>query len=209
MTVRSRSSRNNTNKATSDRRAEFLSIALKLFSEREFGAVTIKVIAAEANVNTALLYYYFKDKDDLFRAALENAVAEVMQKYADVAAKHSDPVDLIDDWFEMHFDLAPQIRRIVKILIDYSKSESQTRILDDIIRKFYDEEIRILSTAIKRGQKLGSFRAINAIKAAEFASTHLDGIMARSHILSNLDLRSSINVLKNVFWTYVATSAKD
>jgi AcrR family transcriptional regulator len=209
MTVRRRSSRNNAIKNTNDRREEFLSIALKLFSEREFAAVTIKVIAAEANVNTALLYYYFKDKDDLFRAALEHAVAEAMQKYADVATKHSDPEDLIDDWFQMHFDLAPQIRRIVKILMDYSMSGSQTRILDDIIRKFYDEETRILSAAIKRGQKLGSFKAVNANKVAEFASTHLDGIMARSHIVSTLDLRSSINVLRDVFWAYVRTPAKD
>lgn len=190
------------------RRDEFLSIALRLFSEREFSAVTIKVIAAEADVNTALLYYYFKDKEDLFRAALEHAVADAMTKYAEVAAKHSDPVDLIDDWFQMHLELAPQIRRLVKILMDYSLSGSQTRSLDDIIIKFYDEEMRILSAAIKHGQKSGAFRSVNAKKTAEFASTQLDGIMARSHIVSNLDLRSAFNMLREVFWAYVTAPPK-
>lgn len=190
------------------RRDEFLAVALRLFSEHEYSAVTIKVIATHAGVNTALLYYYFKDKEDLFRAALEHSVADAMTKYAEVAAKHKDPVDLIDDWFQMHFELAPQIRRLVKILMDYSVSGSQTRILDDIISKFYDEETRILSAAIRSGQKSGAFRNVNAKKAAEFASTHLDGIMARSHIVPDLDMRSAINSLRDVFAVYISAQPK-
>jgi AcrR family transcriptional regulator len=97
-------------KERTGRREEFLAVALKLFSEHEYSAVTIKAIAAEAGVNPALLYYYYKDKEDLFRAALEHAVAEAMDQYAVVASSHTDPVDLIDGWFEMHAKLAPKIR---------------------------------------------------------------------------------------------------
>jgi AcrR family transcriptional regulator len=185
------------------RRDEFLAVALKLFSEREYAAVTIKAIAAEAGVNPALLYYYYKDKEDLFRATLEHAVAEAMDEYAAVASRHSDPVELVDAWFEMHSTLAPEIRRLVKILMDYSISGSESRILDDIIAKFYDEETRILSAAIRNGQKAGVFRNVNPRKAAQFASTHLDGIMARSHILPALEIRAAINVLREVFWAYL------
>lgn len=114
-----------------------------------------------------------------------------------------DPVDLIDGWFEMHAKLAPKIRRLVKILMDYSISGTESRILDDIIEKFYDEETRILSAAIRNGQKTGIFRNVHARKAAQFASTHLDGIMARSHIEPTLDIRSAVNVLREVFWAYL------
>jgi AcrR family transcriptional regulator len=185
------------------RRDEFLSVALKLFSEHEYSAVTIKAIAAEAGVNPALLYYYYKDKEDLFRATLEHAVSEAMDQYAVVAAKHSEPVDLIDGWFEMHAKLAPKIKRLVKILMDYSISGSQSRILDDIVEKFYDEETRILSSAIRNGQKAGLFRDVNPRKAAQFASTHLDGIMTRSHIEPALDIRAGVNTLREVFWVYL------
>jgi AcrR family transcriptional regulator len=207
MATRERRGRNSNStvalKEKIGRREELLAIALKLFSESEYTSVTIKAIAKEANVNTALLYYYYEDKDDLFRAALEYAVSDAMERYANVAAKHSEPEDLINDWFQMHFDLAPQIRRLVKILMDYSSSGCQTRILDDIIAKFYDEETRILSSAIKRGQKKGTFGKVNAKRAAEFASTHLDGIMTRSLIVPNVDLLSAINVFRDAFWAYV------
>jgi len=190
------------------RRDELLNVALKLFSENEYSQVTIKSIAAEAGVNSALLYYYYKDKEDLYRAALEQAVSDAMAQYGDAAARHVDPVDLINGWFEMHAALAPKIRRMVKILMDYATSGSRSRILDDVIRNFYDEETRILSAAIKQGQKAGTFQNVNARKAAQFASTHLDGIMARSHIAPDLDIRAAIQMLREVFWTYLSVSNK-
>lgn len=190
------------------RREEFLTVALRLFSENEYSAVTIKAIAAEAGVNPALLYYYYKDKEDLFRAALEHAVAEAMAEYAILAELHTDPIDVIDGWFEMHLTMAPKIRRLVKILMDYSISGSQSRILDDVISKFYDVETRILSSSIRKGQRDGVFRNVSPRKAAQFVSTHLDGIMARSHILPDLDMRAAINMLREVFWDYLRAPPK-
>lgn len=154
-------------------------------------------------MNTSLLYYYFADKEALFRAALEQAVTDAMENYTTVASKHTDPVDLIDDWFQMHIDLAPQIRRVVKILMDYSSSDLHSRVLDDVIRKFYDAEVRILSAAVKRGQQDGIFNAISPVGAAHFASTHLDGVMTRSIIQPQLNVQASIDALRDAFWAYL------
>lgn len=185
------------------RRQEILSAALNLFSTRDYSAITIKDIARIANVNTSLLYYYFDDKEALFRAALEEAVATAMRNYEDVASKHSGPVDLINDWFQMHVELTEEIRRLVKILMDYSSSQSQTRVLDDVVSKFYDVEIQILSKAIRRGQREGIFNDTQARVAAEFASTHLDGIMVRSIIQPKLDIAAAVSAFRNAFWAYV------
>jgi DNA-binding transcriptional regulator YbjK len=57
-----------------DRREELAAVALDLFAERNFAAVTIKDIASALGVNTALIYYYFDSKEDLFRAAIESAL---------------------------------------------------------------------------------------------------------------------------------------
>jgi AcrR family transcriptional regulator len=185
------------------RRQEILSAALNLFSSRDYSTITIKEIAQLAGVNTSLLYYYFEDKEALFRAALEEAVGTAMRNYDEVASKHSEPVDLIDDWFQMHVVLAEDIRRLVKILMDYSGSPSQTRVLDDVVRKFYDVEIQILTKAIRRGQRAGLFNAVSPQAAAAFASTHLDGIMVRSVIQPQLDIAGAVDTLREAFWAYV------
>jgi AcrR family transcriptional regulator len=190
------------------RRQEILAAALRLFSERDYSAITIKDIAQLAKVNTSLLYYYFADKEALFRAALEEAVGAAMQNYAEIASKHSEPVDLINDWFQMHVERTSDIRRLVKILIDYSSSSSQTRVLDDVVSKFYDVEIQVLSKAIRRGQRAGLFNGVSPQTAAVFASTHLDGVMVRSIIQPQLDVPAAINAFRSAFWAYVGYSPK-
>ncbi|HEX2842299.1 TetR/AcrR family transcriptional regulator [Hyphomicrobium sp.] len=185
------------------RRQEILSAALNLFSMRDYSAITIKDIAQLAGVNTSLLYYYYEDKEALFRAALEEAVGAAMRNYDDVASKHSEPVDLINDWFQMHVELAGDIRRLVKILMDYSSSQSQTRVLDDVVSKFYDVEIQILTKAVRRGQRAGLFNNVSPQAAAVFASTHLDGVMVRSIIQPRLDIAAAVDTLRDAFWAYV------
>lgn len=185
------------------RRQEILAAAFDLFSERDYATITIKDIAQRAKINTSLLYYYFEDKEALFRAALEEAVGAAMRNYDELASKHSEPVDLIDDWFQMHIELSDDIRRLVKILMDYASSQSQTRVLDDVVSKFYDVEVQILTKAIRRGQRAGLFNDVSPQAAAVFASTHLDGVMVRSIIRPRLDIAAAVDTLRDAFWAYV------
>ena len=70
---------------------EFLSTALDLFAERNFASVTIKDIAKTLGVNTALIYYYFDSKTDLFRATIEHAVARAFENVRAFDNKSADP----------------------------------------------------------------------------------------------------------------------
>ena len=56
-----------------DSRAAILDAAERCFADQGFPATTIKQIAGAAGVNTALLYYYFSDKQGLYHAVLERA----------------------------------------------------------------------------------------------------------------------------------------
>ncbi|WP_165497159.1 TetR family transcriptional regulator [Rhodococcus sp. ABRD24] len=51
-----------------DRRSRISRAAEHLFSERAYEAVSIRDIAADAGVNSALIRYYFGTKDELYRA---------------------------------------------------------------------------------------------------------------------------------------------
>lgn len=75
---------------------ELKSAALDVFAERDFASVTIKDIACAIGVNTALIYYYFESKEDLFRATIENAVVQALDIYKHLKEKHDDPLDLIN-----------------------------------------------------------------------------------------------------------------
>src|ERR1700722_6532683 len=54
-------------------RAAILQAAAKEFAEHGIAGARTDAIAREARVNKALLYYYFKDKETLYGAVLDNA----------------------------------------------------------------------------------------------------------------------------------------
>jgi AcrR family transcriptional regulator len=68
--------------------------ARRLFAERGFNEVSVDEIAAAADLTKGAVYYQFKDKTDLFRAACEAALADIARQVTDawtlLAAKDLD-----------------------------------------------------------------------------------------------------------------------
>lgn len=69
-----------------DRREQILGAALAVFAERGFHRATIKEITREAGIKSpALIYWYFPDKEALFREVLETR-APIVRAVADPAS---------------------------------------------------------------------------------------------------------------------------
>jgi AcrR family transcriptional regulator len=183
-----------------DRAGALMEVALDLFAKRDFASVTIKDIARELGVNTALIYYYFNDKEDLFRATIDRAITNALENYGRLRGKHHDPVLLIEDWFNTNVQLSAEIRKLVKIMIDYCGSRSRLGSIDRLIEQFYREEIRILAGSIREGIARGIFEPVNARRLALFVSAHLDGIMVASITRPHFNMRAAMNDLKYQLW---------
>ena len=183
-------------------------VAMDLFCQRDFASVTIKDIARAAKVNSALIYYYFKDKEDLFRVMIENAILQALDNYGRLKARHTDPTDLINDWFENNLEMSVLMRKLVKIMIDYSHSSVRVASVDTLIRRFYKMETSIISTGVREGVARGIFKNVDPERTALFVSVHLDGIMVASMVRSNFDITAAMNELRRVFWQRVSTSVK-
>jgi AcrR family transcriptional regulator len=57
-----------------DRRLQIMEAALPIFAEKGFKGATNRDIAQAAGIAPGLIYWYFKSKEDLFRAILEEFV---------------------------------------------------------------------------------------------------------------------------------------
>ena len=58
-----------------ERPGEICAAALEVFAEKGFAAAKLDEIARRAGVSKGTLYLYFKDKEELFRAVVRNAIA--------------------------------------------------------------------------------------------------------------------------------------
>src|SRR5689334_21346483 len=61
-------------------RASILKAALEEFAQEGVSGARIDEIARRAAVNKALLYYYFKDKEGLYSAVLEQVFSELFSR---------------------------------------------------------------------------------------------------------------------------------
>lgn len=175
-------------------------MALQLFAERGFADVTIKDIAGRLRINTALIYYYFKNKEDLFRACLEAAVYDAMASYDAIRGGEDHPAERINSWFNSNIELAASIANMVKVMMDYAGSTLRLPSVDRLIGRFYEEERRLLARAINEGVARGFFRPVDGERLAQFVSTHLDGIMVASIIRSNLDIADAVSTLRGILF---------
>jgi AcrR family transcriptional regulator len=184
---------------------ELMMAALRQFASHDFSTVTIKDIANSIPVNSALIYYYFQNKEDLFRASLDHAAQLAIANYYSLAQGHSSPADLIADWFDNHVTSVELIRYMVKVMLDHALANPQREMIESSIQKVYGAESEILSKNIRAGIEAGHFRKVDPVKAAQLASTLLDGVIVRSQIQENFDLAGAVDELKELFWTYLGS----
>ncbi len=183
-----------------DRSREITTVALQLFAERGFADVTIKDIAGKLRINTALIYYYFRNKEDLFRACLEAAVYDAMTSYDSIRGADDHPADRINHWFDSNIRLARSISSMVKVMVDYASSSLRLPSVDRLIRRFYEEECRLLARALSEGIASGVFRPVDSNRLARFVSTHLDGIMVTAIIRPDLDIQEAVGTLRGILF---------
>jgi AcrR family transcriptional regulator len=64
-------------------RTTILEAALKAFSVHGYAGASIASIAAVYKVSPALIHYYFKNKEEMWRAALDHGIGDVIRDLAD------------------------------------------------------------------------------------------------------------------------------
>jgi AcrR family transcriptional regulator len=187
-----------------DRASELMNAALHHFARQDFNTVTIKDIANSIPVNSALIYYYFENKEALFRASLNHAADLAISRYEEMCKSLTSPADFIEAWFDNHVESGDLIRYMVKVMLDFSATHPQRDMIESGIQRFYGTERDILVKYLQEGMSQGVFSDVDVNEAAQVASTMLDGVIVRSQIQPEFDIGAAISELKKVFWRYVS-----
>ena len=79
------------------KREAILHAAGPVLQREGINGATMGAIASEAGVDRATIYYYFEDKQEIFRTAIHDGLVEMVAALEDVAASgHSAPIRLRD-----------------------------------------------------------------------------------------------------------------
>jgi len=89
---------------TAETRETILRTAEHIFAEHGLAGARIDAIATAAGVNKALIYYYFKSKDALYLAIVEQHMKEFSCQALELLSSDEGVKDKILHYVSMHFD---------------------------------------------------------------------------------------------------------
>src|SRR5947207_13539820 len=85
-------------------RAAILKAAVREFAQEGVAGARTDAIARSAGVNKALLYYYFEDKEALYRAVLDQVFGGVRAAIHNALSQDLPPRDKLARYVCAHFD---------------------------------------------------------------------------------------------------------
>ncbi|HEX7735711.1 MAG TPA: helix-turn-helix domain-containing protein [Ktedonobacteraceae bacterium] len=159
-----------TPKVVEDRHEQIIDAALRVFAEKGFARATNRDIAREAGITTGLIYYYFKSKEDLLKAALEER--SPLQVMAHI------PQELLEQ--------PPDV--FLPVLI--------TRVLDVVENSSFVEMIRVLLPEMLHGSTSVSPITLDFFqRIIGFVSHYLQIQVTRGTVRAELDLHATAQAM--------------
>ena len=146
-------------------RAAILQAAAHEFAEHGIAGARTDAIAREARVNKALLYYYFKDKETLYGAVLDDAFSGLKTAVFRVLDSALPPREKILAYVGTYFDFiaAHQLypRLMQREMMRAREGHSQH--IDKIIKNYMQPVFVRLSEVLRQGIKAGDFRDVDPV----------------------------------------------
>ena len=125
-------------------KARILTTAEKIFSEVGYDKARVDDIAKEAGVNKALIYYYFKSKDEILETLFSTLVNDAKRMLIDNLKNVPDifSEDNYKTLFNMHIRFVMEKRKILKVAIaESAKTSSNLSIVMELSNLIINAEI--------------------------------------------------------------------
>ncbi len=138
---------------------KILSIAEKLFADKGYDGTSIQTIATTAKVNKALIYYHFKNKQDIIDSLFEQTLEDMFTMQGNVQEKVNsvDQTGIPEERIKTIIDFLSNKKKILTVmLMEALKNEKGYQSLfqcaDLVISKNVSEVIHSLEK--KKGKKI-------------------------------------------------------
>jgi len=141
----------------SDKYQRILDAAILVIAEHGYFQSRVSEIADRAGVADGTIYLYFKNKEEILKAAITSAFKEFLLRARDELASISDPVEQLNRLAFLHLSalgankplaavFQTELRHSAKFLAEFSRNE---------LKQYFD----LIRDIVRRGQASGIFRS--------------------------------------------------
>jgi AcrR family transcriptional regulator len=154
---------------------------------------------AEARVTKPVLYYYFKNKRDLFLSLLEEAVAPLCDEVERFASGDGTPCDRMSRIIAAVLRFVEERPDEFRLL--HRAVERREREVQVLAQKYFRRNFRAISGVLQEGVDRGDFRSLDVPQATFSVIAILVYFLTREHVIDEVlgkkrgaeDLRGSLD----------------
>ena len=138
-----------------EKKDHILDVAERMFSELGFEGASTRTLAGEADVNIAMLHYYFGSKEGLFLAVFERKISSLKSLLQNISNNETlsswGKMETCIDSFVDRFIVNSRIQKLINREISSGKKWSLTDKLTEMLMVNIMEFKKILDEGIKTG----------------------------------------------------------
>jgi len=184
-----------------DARQKILDTAARLFSSVGYANTSLSQVAKEARVSKALIFWHFENKQQLFRAALQQSLEPYFINVVSELDSLGE-VDQIRRLIDLYYKFVSEHLFSVKLMLSLLLRDEKRP--DDVVGRI-GELFRVyrslLAEIIESGRSKGVFRsAVNPAQEATLIVATLNGILVQGFLQeASLDPQPLVSYLKSSF----------
>jgi len=186
-----------TSEIAEERRRQITAAAAVCFARRGFHGATMPEICAEAGLSPGTVYRYFRSKDELIEALVEQDRTESLELIAAMAATPDIVAAIsiaVDEALAAVADPAD-----AAVYLEVGAEAARNPRVGAIVRRHDESVIAALGSLLRRAQERGEIRELlDPRLAAEMINALIDGVISRKAIAPDADIASYAPLVKQM-----------
>lgn len=137
---------------------DILNVSLKLFAEKGFDGTSIRDIAKAADINVAMVSYYFGSKEKLLEAIIIYRVSDFRMILENLQTELISPIEKIKKYVSFYVNMLFQNKDFYQLV--HFEMVNQKRACDfSAFSEIKKKNLKLLQNIIEEGQKNGVFKS--------------------------------------------------
>jgi AcrR family transcriptional regulator len=171
------------------RRTQILDSAIQCFSDKGYETTTVDDIVREAGISKGMVYTYFKSKEEIFLAIVNDRTNQFMHQLEESLHSRNTAWEKLRYVLERHSHqpLTREAKRWNAVYLEFFLSSSRDESRQTFMHQRYQQYLKVLVDVINEGKKSGEFRDdVNATSMAALYWALCDGLDLHASQLSDV-----------------------
>ncbi len=168
-------------------RADLLTVATEVFAADGYSGARVDEIAERTRTTKRMIYYYFENKEGLYRAVLEEAYRGIRRLEATLDLDALDPVTAVRELAALTFDHHVSHPAFIRLVSVENIHEARSLRQITSLRDESTPAKTVLDTILERGRREGVFRSdVDALDVHMVISAYCVFQVANRHTFGHL-----------------------